>query len=189
MISGLVLASGGASRLGVPVAEAVLGGRRLVDRAAFTLRAGGCDEVLAVVGPAATDVDGARALVTEPDADAGRSLRAGLAHLHPDTEAVLIVPADLPGVVPAEVKAAIGWYRNGASIIITRRAGERSHPVLIARRWIAQFATAAEGEQPGRAFFARNFDDIDFLDYPEPMPDLQSPAELAAAQQYWRQDS
>ena len=52
-----------ANRLGAPKAEVVLGGQRLVDRAVFTLRAGGCDEVLAVVRSDAVSVDGARAIV------------------------------------------------------------------------------------------------------------------------------
>lgn len=186
MISGLVLAAGAGRQLGTPQAEALLGGRRLIDRAVFTLRAGGCEDVLAVVRSGEVSVDGAKTIVNaDCDGGIGSSIQAGLAQLHPDTEAVLITRVDLPGVAPTEVKAAIGWYRNGASIIVTRRGGERSHPVLIGRRWLRQFAESATETQPGRSFFARNFEDIDFLDYPEPMADIETLDDLADAQRRW----
>ena len=112
----------------------------------------------------------------------GSSLRAGLAALHPDTEAVMITLVDLPGVLPTEVKAAIGWYRNGASIIVTRRAGERSHPVLISRRWLRQFAESVQRRSGWHPGLRPNYEDIDFLDYAEPMGDIDTPEDLAAAQ-------
>ena len=183
MIAGLVLAAGAGRRLGQPKAEVVLGGVRLLDRAVRTLAAGGCQQVLAVVRDPGVLADGASVVVNPAAADGmGSSLRTGLAALPDDTEAVVVTLVDLPDVSPAEVRAMIGWYRNGASIIAIRRAGTRSHPVLIARRWLTAFAAAAHDDQGGRAFFAAHWDDVDFIDYPNPICDIDTPADLAEAE-------
>jgi CTP:molybdopterin cytidylyltransferase MocA len=178
----MVLAAGAGSRLGMPKAEVMLGSRRLVDRAVRTLRSGGCEEVLAVVRSGDVVVEGAT-VVVNADADSGMasSLRAGLAALPPDTEAVVITLVDLPGVLPSEVQAAIGWYRNGASIVVVRRAGQRSHPVLVARRWLRQLGEAATDDQGGRSFFQQHYEETDFLDYEQPLSDIDTPEDLAAA--------
>ena len=56
---GVVLAGGAGRRFGGPKALALLDGQRLVDRAVATLRAGGCNEVIAVAGAVPLrDVDG-----------------------------------------------------------------------------------------------------------------------------------
>jgi len=59
----------------------------------------------------------------------------------------------------------------------------RSHPVLIARRWLAQFAEAAVGDQGGRAFFNANIDRVDFVDLAQPITDIDTPDDLARAEQ------
>jgi nicotine blue oxidoreductase len=184
MIAGLVLAAGAGQRLGRPKAEVMLGGVRLLDRAVQTLRAGGCSEVLAVVRSDDVTAEGAR-MVVNPVADEGMgtSLKAGLAALPDDTEAVVVTLVDLPDVAPGEVRALLGWYRNGASIIVTRRAGLRSHPVLVARRWLTAFAAAAHGDEGARSFFARHFDEVEYLDFPDPISDIDTQEELAAAEQ------
>jgi CTP:molybdopterin cytidylyltransferase MocA len=184
VIAGLVLAAGSGSRLGRPKAEVLLGGVRLLDRAVGTLRAGGCDKVLAVVRPDTAPADGVQ-LVVNPDPDDGMSssLRAGLAALPDDADAVVVTLVDLPDIRPSDVRALLGWYRQGASIIVTRRARERSHPVLIARRWLAEFGAAATGDQGARAFFNAHLDQVDFVDLAQPITDIDTPEDLARAEQ------
>jgi CTP:molybdopterin cytidylyltransferase MocA len=184
VIAGLVLAAGSGSRLGQPKADVLLGGVRLLDRAVGTLRAGGCDKVLAVVRSDTAPAEGVE-LVFNADADDGMStsLRAGLAALPEDTDAVVITLVDLPDVLPSDVRALLGWYRQGASIIVTRRARVRSHPVLIARRWLAEFATAAVGDQGGQAFFNAHLDRVDYVDLAQPGHDIDTPEDLARAEQ------
>ena len=183
MIVGLVLAAGAGRRLGRPKAELLVGGSRLIDRSVGTLRGGGCDEVVAVVRSGGLSVPGARTIVNPvAEEGMGSSLRAGLAALPPDTEAVVVTLVDLPDITPTEVRTLIGWYRNGGSIIAARRAGERSHPVLVARRWFTAFAAAAHGDQGGKSFFAAHFDEVDFVDYPDPISDIDTEDDLRAAQ-------
>lgn len=183
MIAGLVLAAGAGRRLGRPKAEVLLGGIRLIDRAVNTLLAGGCEQVIAVVRDPAVVVPGAIMAVNPAAEDGmGSSLRTGMSALPDDTEVVLVTLVDLPDISPQEVRAMIGWYRNGASIIVVRRGGMRSHPVLIARRWFTAFTAAAHDDQGGRAFFAAHWDDVDFLDYPHSISDIDTPEDLAAAE-------
>ena len=81
------------------------------------------------------------------------------------------------------MRALLGWYRQGASIIVTRRARERSHPVLVARRWLTEFTAAADDEQGGRAFFNAHLDQVDYLDLAQPIQDIDTPEDLTRAEQ------
>ncbi|HJQ00176.1 MAG TPA: nucleotidyltransferase family protein [Jatrophihabitans sp.] len=184
MICGIVLAAGAGSRLGRPKAEVLLGGRRLLDRAVATMLAGGCDKVLAVVRSEEVSADGASTVVNpNPDDGMGSSLRTGLAAVPEDTDAVVVTLVDLPDVAPGDVRALFGWYRQGASIVVTRRAGVRSHPVLVARRWLADFAASAVGDQGGRDFINGHFDIVEYVDVERPITDIDTPEDLAEAEQ------
>ncbi|HEY0165993.1 MAG TPA: NTP transferase domain-containing protein, partial [Jatrophihabitans sp.] len=137
-VTGIVLAAGAGRRLGRPKADLDVGGQRLVDRAVGTLRAGGCDEVLAVLRPGQAAAEDARTVVNpEPDRGMGSSLRCALAELaaDPRSQACVVLLVDLIDVRPAEVAAVIERHRAGAQIVAVRRAGQRSHPVLVSRRW------------------------------------------------------
>jgi nicotine blue oxidoreductase len=183
-VNGIVLAAGAGSRLGRPKADVELGGQRLVDRAVATLRAGGCAEVLAVLRPEQAGAAGARTVVNpDPDRGMGSSLRCALAELaaDPRSAACVVLLADLVGVRPAEVAAVIERHRAGAAIVAVRRAGQRSHPVLVSRRWYLEFAAAAVGDQGGRDFFARRLADTSFLDYPDPISDIDTAEDLSRA--------
>ncbi|MEO6501266.1 MAG: NTP transferase domain-containing protein [Jatrophihabitantaceae bacterium] len=185
VVTGVVLAAGAGRRLGRPKADVEFGGRRLVDRAAATLRAGGCAEVLAVLRSEQAPAAGARTVVNpDPDRGMGSSLRCALAELaaDPRSEACVVLLVDLVDVRPAEVAAVIERHRAGAAIVAVRRAGQRSHPVLVSRRWYSEFAAAAVGDQGGRDFFTRRLGDTSFLDYPDPIGDIDTADDLSRAE-------
>jgi CTP:molybdopterin cytidylyltransferase MocA len=180
-VTGIVLAAGAGSRLGRPKADVLLGGQRLVDRAVGTLRAGGCTEVLAVLRPGQAAAAGARTVVNpDPDSGMGSSLRCALAEAA-DSEACVVLLADLVDVRPDEVAAVIERYRAGARLVAVRRAGRRSHPVLVDRQWYAELAAAAVGDQGGRDFFDRHRDETGFLDYLDPISDIDTAEDLRRA--------
>lgn len=183
MITGLVLAAGAGRRLGRPKAEVRLGGYRLIDRAVAILSDGGCDEVLTVVRSADVIAAGARTVLNpDPDEGMGSSLRWGLAALKPESVACVVLLVDMPTIRAVEVAAVIDAHRQGADLVAVRRAGVRSHPVLVGCRWYAEFAAAASGDQGGRSFFAAHRDDTAFLDYPDPIRDIDTSEDLRQAE-------
>jgi CTP:molybdopterin cytidylyltransferase MocA len=178
VITGLVLAAGAGRRLGQPKAELVLGGSRLIDRAVMLLSAGGCREVVAVVRSADLVVAGARSVLNpNPDDGMGSSLCLGLAAI--DAEACVIVLVDQIGISPAEVAAAIESYRAGAQIVVARRAGMRSHPVLVSRPWFDDFGSAAVGDQGGRSFIDQHPGRVRYLDLSAEITDIDTAEDLA----------
>lgn len=182
-VTGVVLAAGAGRRLGRPKAEVLVGGRRLIDRAVRTLRDGGCAEVIAVVRSSQVAAEGARLVVNpEPDEGMGSSLRCALA-ASSTSQAWVVLLVDLPAVTAAEVSSVIGAYRGGADLVAIRRAGQRSHPVLVSRRWLPEFAAAAVGDSGGRRFFAEHLAETTFIDLAEPTSDIDTEEDLRLADQ------
>jgi CTP:molybdopterin cytidylyltransferase MocA len=143
--------------MGGPKALVELGGEPLVRRALRVLADGGCAPRVVVLGAAA---DAVRAILpadvtsveaTEWAEGMGASLRAGLAALPPDVDAVLVHLVDLPGVTAA----AVARLAAGAGPPTLRRAsyqGRPAHPVVLGRdHWPAVTAVAA-GDAGARDF-------------------------------------
>jgi CTP:molybdopterin cytidylyltransferase MocA len=178
-VAGLVLAAGSGSRFGQPKAELVVQGRRLLDAAVDVLTAGGCAEVVAVVRAGVQVPAGVTAALNpEPSQGMGSSLRLGLATVR--AEACVIVLVDQVGIVPSDIAAAIRRHREGAEIVVARRAGERSHPVLVGRAWYSDFAAAAVGDRGARTFLEDHPGQISFLDLSAQIVDIDTVADLDA---------
>ncbi len=100
---GIVVAAGSGVRFGGPKHEAEIAGKPLWQHARDVLLAGGCEGVV-VVG----DVDGGVAGgLRRQD-----SVAAGLAHIPPDVDAVLVHDAARPGASEALVAAVIDRLRD-----------------------------------------------------------------------------
>jgi CTP:molybdopterin cytidylyltransferase MocA len=152
VIAGLVLAAGGGSRYGAPKALVRLHGRLLVERAVDLLAAGGCAPVLVVLGAAADEVRAAAALpgpvVVNPDwpTGMGSSLRAGLAAVPAEADAVVVTLVDTPGLGPESVRRLVAAGGPDGAAQATYR-GRRGHPVLLGRTVIGEVAAAATGDR------------------------------------------
>lgn len=104
-------------------------------RACVTLRNGGCDDVVVVIG---AEAPRARALLGDlpvfivEAAGMSASLRAGLGAVGEDADAVLVHRVDLPDVGPEVVARMIRDAPPGA-LARAVYAGRPGHPVLIGR--------------------------------------------------------
>lgn len=147
MITGVVLAAGRSTRMGRPKAllEADADGESFLSRCIRQLRAGGCDDVIAVrpVSGGGEDAGfdgiargaGARIVVNpEPGSEQIASLRIALRSLSSEVNAVIITPVDAPAFRRETVAALIDAFRRQAdSIVIPTHDGERGHPTLFGR--------------------------------------------------------
>ncbi|MEX5721673.1 2-C-methyl-D-erythritol 4-phosphate cytidylyltransferase [Geodermatophilus maliterrae] len=121
---GIVAAAGSGSRLGAdrPKALVELAGRPLVAWAVDTLLAGGVDEVVVAVPAADHDAfaaalpDGIR--LVEGGASRTASVRAALARVDPDVQAVLVHDAARPLTPPAVVTRVLDALAGGALAVV-----------------------------------------------------------------------
>ncbi len=170
-VAALILAAGAGTRMGGPKALLEFRGRLLIERAIDSARAGGCGQVMAVLGAAAgevqrrADLRGARVVVNQGwNEGIGSSLRAGLFELTRDTEfdetesaavdAALVLLVDQPLVGADAVRAVLGAWRAGARLAAASYGGRRGHPVLLGREHWSAAAREAAGDVGARAFLA-----------------------------------
>ncbi|MEJ3746287.1 NTP transferase domain-containing protein [Actinomycetes bacterium KLBMP 9797] len=157
-VAGLLLAAGAGRRYGGPKALAHHDGQLLVERAAETLRAGGCAPVIAVLGAAADRVRAdARlpgvTLVDNPEWDTGMgsSLRAGLTALtDTDAAAAVVLLVDQPGITAVAVRR-LAALAAPDTLAMAGYGDRRGHPVLLGRdhwRGVAALATGDVGARP-----------------------------------------
>jgi molybdenum cofactor cytidylyltransferase len=70
------------------------------------------------------------------------SLKAGLAHLPPDCDAVVVLLGDMPLLPPAVIDALLAAFapKEGRGIVVPVRHGRRGNPVLWGRGYFAALA-------------------------------------------------
>ena len=128
MIAVVVLAAGAASRFGSPKQALLL------PRVLARTRASSVDEVIVVLGAHHVDTDARTVRCPDWKRGPGASLRCGLAMLGPEVEAAVVVLADGPNLAPAAIDRVIeAWRESGSEVLAASYAGDRGHPVLLAR--------------------------------------------------------
>lgn len=159
---GLLLAAGAGRRMGRPKAlVADADGTSWLGRSVQVLLAGGCEDVTVVLGAAS---DEALALLPPGPVGAvvaddwqegmGASLRAGLAALAGDGEAVLVSLVDLPDVDAAVVGRLVETATGRVDLLRAAYDGVPGHPVLLGRdHWAGVIATAT-GDRGARDYLA-----------------------------------
>jgi predicted DNA-binding transcriptional regulator YafY/CTP:molybdopterin cytidylyltransferase MocA len=161
--AGLLLAAGGGRRYGMPKALVERDGRLLVERGVATLREGGCDPVIVVLGAAADEVRaradlGDAILVDNPDWDSGMgsSLRVGLAALTATTApAAAVLLVDTPGITADAVRRVAAAPRADALRAATYH-GKQGHPVLLGRDHWSGVAELAVGDVGARPYLTKH---------------------------------
>jgi len=182
----ILLAAGSGTRLGRgPKALLPYKGQALLEHLAGELRAGGCTDVVIVLGAGAGDVrqkcrlEGCR-VVENPDWAGGMasSFRAGVAAAA-DADAVLVALVDQPGVSAALVRRLLEQHRPGRITAAGFRAADgpsllRAHPLVFDAAHAASAAGLATGDAGARAYLSQHPELIDLVD----CSDLGSAADI-----------
>jgi len=120
-VAALVLAAGGSRRLGSPKQLLAFRGTTLLDVTLSTARAAALDQVVVALGGAAEQVQARVDLtctepVLNPDFGDGcaTSIRSALAHVRDDTEGIVLLLGDQPGVSVATINALVAGARGHA---------------------------------------------------------------------------
>ena len=156
IIPGIVLAGGRSSRMGRP--KALLPApmnHTFVSRVVRTLRDGGVDDVVVVVGAdgpvalvseALSGEDRPPRLVVNPEPALGQlsSLLIGLRTVdHPGVAAMLMTLVDMPLVSAKTVRVVIDAYRRTrAPVVRPARNGRHGHPVIFDRTLFSELRQA-----------------------------------------------
>ncbi|BCJ77376.1 hypothetical protein CS0771_69200 [Catellatospora sp. IY07-71] len=160
-VGGLLLAAGAGRRYGMPKAYAPVpgDGEMMVQRGLRTLREGDCDPVVVVLGAGAErapQLPGALVVVNEDwPSGMGSSLRAGLAALPTQVDAVVVLLVDTPGIT-AEAVRRVGAGAGPATLRVATYGGDGGHPVLLGRDHWAGAAELAVGDVGARPYLARH---------------------------------
>ncbi len=143
MIAGLVLAAGESSRMGRDKALLLYRGKTFLETIIATLRAGGIDRIVVVLGHHAKEIrektrfEGVEVVVNEQfQRGQTSSLQAGLAALdEPGVEGALLFLVDHPAVASDTVRAMVDAFTAPfPAVIVPTCCGQRGHPVLISRQ-------------------------------------------------------
>lgn len=186
-LAAVVLAAGAGRRMGGPKAELVVDGARLVDRAAATARAAGCDPVIVVLGAgvdphALPTVEAASAVVVNPDWAVGMStsLLAGIeAARRAGARGVVVLLVDQPDVTTTAIRRLAHAHRAGASLVRATYAGRAGHPVVIGAAHLASLAAdlaANPGDEGARGYLRARAAEVELV----PCDDTGSDRDLDA---------
>jgi molybdenum cofactor cytidylyltransferase len=174
----MILAAGGSRRLGRPKQLLPYGGGVLLDAVLATARAVGFAQAVLVLGAAAAEVQATVDtsgfdIVLNADFGDGcsSSIAAGMAALHPDTDAVVLLLGDQPGVRASTVRAlpAALFGAAGAGITVCRYDDGAGHPIVFARRLFPELA-ALHGDKAVWKLLEQRAEDVVALGVPGPVP-------------------
>ena len=156
MIAGLLLAAGRSTRFGGNKLTAKLNGKAIVRLSGRALAS--LDVVYVVIPPGADAITQALSrldvrFVVNLARDEGMasSIRAGIAALEPDVDAVVIGLADQPLASPAVTDVLCErWSRGDVSAVVPTYADGQGHPVLFDRACFADLG-ALRGDTGARS--------------------------------------
>jgi CTP:molybdopterin cytidylyltransferase MocA len=186
-VTGIVLAAGAGSRMGMPKALLSSHGVPWLARASALLRAGGCRPVLVVLGADAErarvllpPTDAARILVTDRWEDGlSHSLRAGLAEA--TGTAVLVTVVDTPELPLAVLQRLLAQPVGPHTLRQAVYAGAPGHPAVIGSAHWAPLAADLDGDAGARRYLvAHGVEEVECGDLFDGR-DIDTPEQLDAA--------
>ena len=137
-IAGLILAAGASRRLGRPKQLLPYGDGVLLDAVLATARGCGFSQIVLALGGSGDDVRrtvdmSGCDVVDNPGYESGcsSSIAAAIPALHPETDVVVLLLGDQPGVRPENVRRLLSG-RGGAAIAVCRYEDGIGHPFAFA---------------------------------------------------------
>lgn len=165
LTTGLLLAAGAGSRMGMPKALVhEPDGTSWLVRSTEVLRAAGCDEVVVVLGAGVEEArtlvpPDTRVVVADDWADGmAASLRAGLSALEsrPYGEVAVVTLVDLPDVTAEVVRRVLAAATGPATLARASYDGLPGHPVVLGRDHWASVAADVSGDEGAKAYLRRH---------------------------------
>lgn len=152
-VAAIVMAAGRSTRMGERNKLLLpMNGVPMIRHTVSTVLASSLAQVIVVTGHDADDLrvalDGLGVMFAHnPDFATGMasSLKAGLATLPKDTDAVLVCLGDMPAVSHADIRNLVSAFDpdEQRAIIVPTHHGKRGNPVLFARQFFPEIATAS----------------------------------------------
>ncbi|MDD9872777.1 MAG: nucleotidyltransferase family protein [Deltaproteobacteria bacterium] len=192
-IAAIVLAAGGARRMGRPKQLLEIGGRALVRRA-VDAAAGVADAVWVVVGAGADAVAAALAgsgarIARNPDWTRGMasSIRCGVeaACAAAPPRALLLLLCDQPAVTTALLQRLAAHFAAGRGLAACEYAGALGPPALFGAQHFSALR-GLRGDGGARALLEAPGAQVARVPFPEGALDVDTPADLRRAAQRWQ---
>ncbi len=190
MITPVILAAGASSRMGSPKPLCDFDGRTAIELVLDACR--GLGTPVVVLGGAREEiqqrVDLSRVTVAineDPETGQTASLKAGLSHLSPASEAFLLFPVDFPLVTiedVGEIEAAMRKEKDAQkTIFIPSYSLQRGHPVLCRAGVAVEFLDLPDSA-PARTVINQKPQRIRYVDFEKPniLMDMDTPEDYEA---------
>jgi len=186
-IAGIVLAAGASRRMGTNKLLLVLAGESLVRRACRRALAAKLDPVIVVLGheservrTALAGLDCRFAYNSNVRTPMSVSLHTGLECLPPDTDAVVVMLADMVHVTARMLRALTAAASTSAAPVLVSRYADTLAPPVLFRRALFPELRATTGEGCGKAVIEHHRTSAHFVDWPlAALGDVDTPEEFA----------
>ena len=161
-MAAILLAAGRSRRMGAFKPLLPFGSQTIIESAISCLHAGGVSEIIVVVGHRGEEIREKLktidvSFVVNPDADTpmGASIALGVSEVSPESEAVLILPADHPAIPARIIKLILDEWKRGATLVQPESEGHGGHPVLVDRKYLPELLEL-DSERGLRGFFEKH---------------------------------